>query len=158
MDEPALSREQLAAVHSSKRLDRTSGDYSVDLSGKGTSVISEKLSDEHETTESLSMNVDEVDIEARRATAVLAQNRVTDVLNPDNSTEILTQAGTTDILSETREVDRDSGEDGFDSKIGPPLETTVLSEVDEKEQEESKIVHFVVIKSIVETHTDEVIE
>ena len=150
-----------AAAHASKRLDRT---------GQSTRLKKGETEEQHLgsvskgcTTESLSANVSEVDIEERRSTAVLSQNRVTDVLveerqtdilNEHQGTAVLTESRQTEVLSEVRQTEVLSETDGTTEGRGG---TTVLSETEELVQDEVKPVAFKVTKSVIKIHTDEVI-
>lgn len=159
-----------AAVHASKRLDKTGSGYSTRLKKGGTGQTSGDLS-KGRTTESLSTNVGEVDIEERRSTAVLSQNRVTDVLGEERKTDVLSEEHGTAVLSETpetavlsetcqtevlsqnRQTEVLSDNVSTEGRAG----TTVLSETDELTQEGGTPVAFKVTKSVIKIHTDEVI-
>ena len=153
--------EILFSKHASKRLERT---------GQSTRLKKGEMEEQHLgsvskgcTTESLSANVSEVDIEERRSTAVLSQNRVTDVLveerqtdilNEHQGTAVLTESRQTEVLSEVRQTEVLSETDGTTEGRGG---TTVLSETEELVQDEVKPVAFKVTKSVIKIHTDEVI-
>lgn len=151
-----------AAAHASKRLDKTGTGHSTRLKKDVTGQTSAGTS-KGRTTESLSTNIGEVDIEERRATAVLSQNRVTDVLVEDKKTDILSETPGTAVLSETRQTEVLSQvrqtEVLADNESKPEgrAGTTVLSETEELAQEDVKPVAFKVTKSVVKIHTDEVI-
>lgn len=123
----------MAAAHASRRLDRTG--QSMHLKKKEIVEHPSSANLNVRTTESLSSNVGEVDLDARNSTAVLTET---------NQTEVLTEVCQTEILSE---VENATDYDG----------TTVLSETEELVQENIEPVVFKVTKSIVEIHTDEVI-
>ena len=150
-----------AAAHASKRLDRTGSGHSTRLKKGETGQTSGGFS-KGRTTESLSTNVGEVDIEERRSTAVLSQNRVTDVLGEERKTDVLSEApGTavltetqgTAVLSETRQTEILADNMATEGRAG----TTVLSETEELTQEGVMPVAFNVTKSVIMIHTDEVI-
>lgn len=151
-----------AAAHASKRLDRTGTGQSsslkkVETGGQGSGQLSKGR-----TTESLSANVEEVDIEQRRSTAVLSQNRVTDILVEERKTDVLSEhPGTavlsetkqTEVLSVTRETEVLSDEETNTARGG----TTVLDEANDSNPSVTQPVAFKVTKSVVKIHTDEVI-
>ena len=150
-----------AAAHASKRLDRTGSGHSTRLKKGETGQTSGGLS-KGRTTESLSTNVGEVDIEERRSTAVLSQNRVTDVLVEERKTDVLSEVPETAvlaetqgtaILSETRQTEILTDNMVTEGRAG----TTVLSETEELIQEGITPVAFKVTKSVIMIHTDEVI-
>lgn len=158
-----------AAAHASKRLDRTGSGHSTRLKKGETGQTYGAVSKEG-TTESLSTNVGEVDIEERRSTAVLSQNRVTDVLGEDRKTDVLGDTpGTavlcetpgTAVLSETRqtEVLSQANQTEVLSEVAPQggMGTTVLSQTEELVEEGVVPVAFKVTKSVIKIHTDEVI-
>lgn len=158
-----------AAVHASKRLDRTSSGHSTRLKKGETGQTSGTQSKER-TTESLSTNVGEIDIEERRSTAVLSQNRVTDVLEEDRKTDVLSDTPGTAVLSETpgtavlsetrqTEVLSQANQTEVLSEVAPEgrMGTTVLSQTEELVKEGVAPVAFKVTKSVIKIHTDEVI-
>ena len=109
----------LGMAHSSKRLDKeTNGS----------------------TTESLSQNVIEVEIEETNPTEILSMNQETEILTAPHATEVLS------------EVAEDDSADTYNA-------TTVLSEnIGASEEQQVTEVTFKVTKSIIVTHTNEVIE
>lgn len=151
----------MAKAHASKRLDRTESGSSAKLG------VSQKLRRERgNTTESLSSNVGEVDIEAR-VNEGKAKARVTDILDEKNRTDVLTSERQTEVLSETRqtEVLSEPRQTEVLSEIEDDLNstevrngTTVLSETSEHEETHTRNVTFRVTKSKVIIHSDEVIE
>lgn len=159
-----------AAAHASKRLDRTGTGHSTRLKKGETGQTSGTIS-KSRTTESLSTNVGEVDIEERRSTAVLSQNRVTDVLVEERRTDVLNESpgtavlsespGTavlsetrqTEILSPSRQTEVLADNMAFEGRTG----TTLLSEIEELVEEGVTPVAFKVTKSVIKIHTDEVI-
>lgn len=150
-----------AMAHASKRLDKTG--QSIRLK-KGETAEQKLSSVSNEfTTESLSSNVGEVDIEERRMTAILSQNRVTDVLEGENSgdnlnnrlgTEVLMPVHQTEVFSEVHQTEVLSE---ADTSIASQNGTTVLSEIEELVQDEVKPVAFKITKSVTKIHTDEVV-
>lgn len=150
-----------AAAHASKRLDRTGSGHSTRLK-KGETGQTSGAQSKGRTTESLSTNVGEVDIEERRSTAVLSQNRVTDVLGEERKTDVLSEAPGTAVLSETRQTEvlsqsRQTEVLAENMVTEGRTGTTVLSETEELAQEGVTPVAFKVTKSVIKIHTDEVI-
>ena len=157
-----------AAAHASKRLDKTGSGHSTRLK-KGETGQTAGTSSKVRTTESLSTNVGEVNIEERRSTAVLAQNRVTDVLSDERKTDVLSETPGTAVLSETpgtavlsethqtevlsqnRQTEILADNMATEGRAG----TTVLSETEELTQENVNPVAFKVTKSVIKIHTDE---
>lgn len=130
----------IAVAHASKRLDGARDGYSAHLKRNETGQTSCALY-KGITTESLSTNVGEVDIEQRRATAVLSRNRGTEVLGEDSKTDVLypTEVPANNMVSEGR------------------AETTVLSDTEELSHRIVEPVAFRITKSVIKIHTDEVI-
>ena len=170
VNEEEIDGSVRAAAHASKRLDRTGSGHSTRLKKAETGQTSGTPS-KGRTTESLSTNVGEVDIEERRATAVLSQNRVTDVLSEERKTDVLSETlGTavlfeargTAVLSETRQTEVLSQERQTEvlsenMAVEGRAGTTVLSDTAELAQEGVTPVAFKVTKSVIKIHTDEVI-
>lgn len=128
VQETQMSGGAKALVHKSKRLDKTG---SARLhSRKKQDEVSEELTknEEKQTTETLSSNVSEIDIEKQRKTDILVQE----------GTAVLDEAVAIEINESAR------------------TGTTVLNET-ELFVEESGLEDFKLTKSIVITHTDEVI-
>lgn len=163
---PDVDGSVKAVAHASKRLDKTN--HSAHLKKEESAVGAPARV---RTTESLSMNVGEVNIEERRATAILPQNRVTDmleerrktdllvpetaVLPETHQTEVLLEIHQTEVLSQLQPTETmQSSAPRHEERAG----TTVLSEVAELPAEEVRPVAFKVTKSVVMIHTDEVIE
>lgn len=152
-----------AVAHASKRLDETGTGQSTHLPKAGNSEQISSTQSKERTTESLSINVNEVNIEERRATAVLSQNRVTDILGEDKKTDILCATPDTAVLIETRQTEVLSASNqtevltGQERSVGGEAGTTVLNVNDEGISEELKPVAFKVTRSIIKIHTDEVI-
>lgn len=152
-----------AAAHASKRLDRSGTGQSSRLQKGDVGEQRSGSLSKSRTTESLSSNVEEVDIEERRSTAVLAQNRVTDVLVEERKTDVLVNSLGTAVLSETRktevlsDVHQTEVLDNAETSAGVHGGTTVLSDTEELTQENVRPVAFKVTKSVVKIHTDEVI-
>lgn len=151
-----------AAAHASKRLDRIGTGHSTkvrngETGGQGSGQLSKGR-----TTESLSANVEEVDIEQRCSTAVLSQNHVTDILVEDRKTDVLNEHPGTAVLSETRKTEVLSSTNGTEvlndnDSNGACGGTTVLDEANDSNHNVTQSVTFKVTKSIVKIHTDEVI-
>ena len=159
-----------AVAHASKRLDRTGSGHSTRLK-KGETGQTSGTPSKGRTTESLSTNVGEVDIEERRFTAVLSQNRVTDVLGEERKTDVLggtpgtavlsespgtavlSETRQTEVLSQNRQTEILADNVATEGRTG----TTVLSETEEFTQESITPVAFKVTKSVIKIHTDEVI-
>ncbi len=160
-DEVQANPSYMAKAHASKRLDHTGAGSSAKLDA------SQKLVRKRgNTTESLSSNVGEVDIEARaragkdkvRVTDILEENNQTDILTPGRQTEVLSETRQTEVLSETRqtEVLSETGDDLNSTEVKNG--TTVLSVTSENEEIHTRNVTFKVTKSKVIIHSDEVIE
>ncbi len=160
-DEVQADSSYMAKAHASKRLDHTGSGSSAKLDA------SQKLvSKRGNTTESLSSNVGEVDIEARaragkdkvRVTDILVENIQTDILTPGRQTEVLSETRQTEVLSEMRqtEVLSETGDDLDSTEVKNG--TTVLSMTSENEETHTRNVTFKVTKSKVIIHSDEVIE
>ena len=95
------------------------------------------------TTETLSMNVGEVNVEDCGATEILVEANQTEILSETNPTEILKETNQTEILNEESDsTERNEG-------------TTVLSETAELKQEQVEPVTFKITRSIIEIHTEE---
>lgn len=126
-------KSAMSKAHSSKRLDRPAGE----------TARSRKLTPQDETrkgtqtTETLSDNATEVLVDDPNATEVLS-SEATEVLTDNNATEVLS------------DQDEESSQ--------PVGGTTVLSDVPEEPIQPKAPTSFAVIKSLVEIHTDEVIE
>lgn len=110
-------------AHASKRLDRTGSGRSASLQNEEKGHTSGN-SAKGRTTESLSANVDEVDIEARRATAVLDQNRVTDVLGETKKTDILSDAPE-EVIAQSRQTEV-LAENNQTEVLAQPQQTEIL--------------------------------
>lgn len=133
-------------AHASKRLDRTTGELGQTAAKRksGTIGLAEATYEADDIgaspTESLST---ETEVLSDNATVVLSDN-ATEVLS-DNATEVLSD-NATEVLTE-----------GTTILSGG---TTVLDPTDKLEEPEQidKPVSFVIVKSLIEIHTDEVIE
>lgn len=161
VEDNVADKSAMSKAHSSKRLDRPTGEpakssklNSRDNVRKGT-----------QTTETLSDNATEVLVDDPNATEVLhdglgsdvtevLSNNTTEVLTDTNATEVLS-AGATEVLTDAAatEVLDDQAEE--QTPVGG---TTVLSDVPEQTPQPKASAPFKVIKSLVEVHTDEVIE
>lgn len=159
-----------AAAYASKRLDRTGSGQSTRLK-KGETGQTSGSPSKVKTTESLSTNVGEVDVEERRSTAVLSQNRVADVLGEERKTDVLcdtsdtavlsespgtavlSETHQTEVLSQNRQTEMLADNMTTEGRTG----TTVLSETEKLTQEGITPVAFKVTKSVIKIHTDEVI-
>lgn len=142
-----------AAAHASKRLDKTGSGDSASLRKNGNRQSFATPSKER-TTESLSTNVGEVDIEKRRSTAILSKDRVTDVLDGTGKTGVLSNTLQTAVLSQNLQTEvLDCGSAATESRTG----TTVLNGTEELTEENVTSVDFIVTRSVIMIHTDEVI-
>lgn len=146
-DELSADPSYMAKAHVSKRLDRTESGYSDKLSS------SKQLRRKREnTTESLSSNVGEVDIDVKSkvsVTDILEEENQIDVLTPDRQTEVLSEVRQTEVLPEIGDISQTT-----EVRNG----TTVFSDTFEQVEEHTRNVTFKVTKSKVVIHSDEVIE
>ncbi len=160
--EPAAAA-YMAKAHGSKRLDRT---------GSGTSdkleVPQKPVKKQGSTTEALSANVSEVDIEQKRA-AAMAKARVTDVLRDEHQTDVLVQERQTELLAETRQTEllaetrqtellTQTNQTDVLAEPAAAYGTSVLSEETVQPMPAPKPVSFVITKCSIVTHSDEVIQ
>lgn len=144
VDQPSLDAQAIKKAHASKRLDKTTGQLSDNLSKKkgGTVELSEGINESSNVgsspTESLSST----------ATEVLSDNNVTEILS-SNATEILDKNATEILKSDVTELLSDD-----EKTVGG---TTVLSQTEELKETEVKPVAFKTVKSELVIHSDEVI-
>lgn len=144
VDQSTLDAETIKKAHASKRLDKTTGQLSGNLSKKKGGTIglaegnNEELNIGSSPTESLSST----------ATEVLSDNSATEILS-SKATEVLDSGATEVLKSDVTEVLSD------DAEISGG--TTVLSQTVELNEIEVKPVAFKVIKSELVVHSDEVI-
>lgn len=143
----------MAMAHSSKRLDKISDER------ESLVEIQQKFQNQNNgsTTETLSQNVSEIALDEKRVTDVLSEQKQTEVLIEGKETEMLVQLKITELLTPQNQTEVLS--DIVDEKeINVGNATTVLSDTEEmKEQQQVTSGVFKVTKSIIVTHTDEVL-
>lgn len=171
-EEPLLDSSGIKAAHVSKRLDITDSTPPLTPSN---STATEETDKRVRCTESLSANVEEIDVSAKSGTdilpdaavaetyssttqtEVLAEGRQTELLSGTKATEVLSDTQKTEILPENRQTEIQwEGEENVTSGAQANDSTTVLSEVDVSEEPIHPI-SFKVIRSEVVIHSDEVI-
>lgn len=146
-----------AIAHASKRLDKAPSTASSQL--HSSSELQRPQQHKGKTTEQLSDNVAEVDIEERgerrprsgKKTDILVQGRQTDILTPGTQTDILAPLAKTGVLPEGRatEVLREETPNG----------TSVLHENDMLDANKAgEEIPFTVVRSVILIHSDEVIK
>lgn len=158
-----------AVAHASKKLEP--GDFGKTTNDKKGTTSRTTSVFEEKTTETLATNVLEVDIEERRATAILSQNRITDMLNEDRVTDVLDESmetlgdvklNQTSVLNEPGEIFAKYNATSVlsDAEEIPPLHkenaTSVLASTSLL-QPECNSGSFKVTRTFVIIHTDEVI-
>ena len=144
VDQAPLDASTLKKAHASKRLDKTTGELSGNLSKKKGGTVG--LADARQVDE----NVGGTPTEALSSTA-------TEVLS-DNATEILSNDATEVLDSGSTEVLNDSNmETHSEGTTVLSGGTTVLAQTEELENAEVSPVSFKVIKSEIVIHSDEVI-
>lgn len=164
VESEVTDKSPMSKAHSSKRLDRPVSEP----------IKSSKLNarpDERkgtQTTETLSDNATEVLVDDPNATEILQEGSslgsdVTEVLlNTEevvvgsNATEVLSTGGATEVLTDTNATEVLSNPE--EKQDGPVGGTTVLSDVPQEPVQAKVPASFTIIKSLVEVHTDEVIE
>lgn len=156
-------KSAMSKAHSSKRLDKQIGEpiRSRKLN------LQDDIRKETQTTETLSDNATEVLVDDSNVTEVLQDGAslgsdVTEVLS-NNTTEVLTDTNATEVLSSNATeilTDGNATEvlDDQSEEQTPVVGTTVLSDVPEQPSQPKAPASFTVIKSLVEIHSDEVIE
>ena len=163
VDSSKADKSAMSRAHLSKRLDKSSAELEnrestrkktgiSDLSNGGQAVTKKNTSKEteilqEEVTASLSST----------ATEVLSDNS-TEVLSDQNATAVLS-SGATDILANNATEVLSTNETEVLSEGTTVLNgTTVLDETEKSDEKTPKIpVAFKITKSIIETHSDEVI-
>lgn len=156
-------KSAMAKAHASKRLDKTSGELGNKESAPkktGTADLSDGVPVKSQDSDPKGTEVLQDDITATlssTATEVLSDNS-TEVLSDQNATAVLS-SGATDILADNATEVLSTNETEVLSEGTTVLNgTTVLDETEKSDEKPQKIpVAFKITKSIIETHSDEVI-
>ena len=147
----------MAALHASKRLDNTGSGKSAQIA-KASQPAKPEVKQPNSTELLPQDNQTEILTENPK-TDILAEAPKTDILTDAPKTDILTEAPKTDILTEAPKTDILAQAPQTEVLTAVPVKggTGILEQPEDIEPEPSAPVGFVVTRSVVRIHTDEVI-